>query len=372
MKAIAVKPGTTTIHLTDRDEPEIKAPDEIKLRIIRVGICGTDREEAAGGRCAAPEGADELVIGHEMFGRVVATGKNVTKVKEGDYAAFTVRRPCGKCSSCLAGRSDMCFSGEYSERGIWKHDGYQTEFVVDKEAYVVRLPEEIADIGVLMEPLSVAEKAIDESLRVQQARLPEVADAPYLLKGRRCLVAGLGPIGLLAALALRLREAEVYGLDIVDAESVHARWLTAIGGKYIDGRRIPADEIDTQIGLMDFIFEATGVASLEFSLLDALSLNGIYVLTGIPAGSRPLDIPGAELIRRLVLNNQVMLGSVNASHEHYRMAVDDLFRAKQRWGDHIVKLITHRYGYADFAEGLKRPGQDEIKVVVEWTSSQDR
>lgn len=366
MKAIAVKPGTTQIHFVERDEPRVQAPDDIKLQVQRVGICGTDREEAAGGRCAPPDGQDELVIGHEMFGRVVEIGSEIKQVKVGDYAAFTVRRSCEKCPACLAGRSDMCYTGEYTERGIWKRDGYQTQFVVDKEAYAVRIPDEIEDIGVLTEPMSVAEKAIDESLKLQQARLPDATLSPDWLNGRRCLVAGLGPIGLLAAVALRLRNAQVYGLDIVDAKSVRSNWLETIGGEYIDGRQVPADKIDDQIGAMDFIFEATGVASLEFNLLDALDYNGVYVLTGIPAGSRPLDIPAADLIRQLVLNNQAMLGSVNASREHYRLAVDDLVKAKQRWGDHIAKLITHRHAYSDFDEALKHHGEDEIKVILEW------
>jgi threonine dehydrogenase-like Zn-dependent dehydrogenase len=366
MKAISVKPGTKIIHVIDRDEPRVQAPDEIKLQVLNVGICGTDREEAAGGRCAPPEGHDELVIGHEMIGKVVEIGADVKKVKVGNYAVFTVRRPCEECPACKMGRSDMCYSGEYSERGIWKRDGYQTEFVVDNEPYVIKLPQEIAQIGVLTEPLSVAEKAIDESLRAQQSRLPDAVSSPDWLDGRRCLVAGMGPIGLLAALVLRLHGAEVYGLDIVDEESVRARWLKSIGGQYIDGRQVPANRIDTQIGTMDFIFEATGVANLEFNLLDALAINGIYVLTGIPSGSRPLSIPGAELIRSLVLKNQVMLGSVNASSEHYRMAVEDLVKAQHRWGDHVAGLITHRYAYTDYEKSLEFHGQDEIKVIVEW------
>ncbi len=94
-------------------------------------------------------------------------------------------------------------------------------------------------------------------------------------------------------------------------------------------------------GEMDLIFEATGVPSLEFNLLDALSINGGYVLTGVPGGDRPLQIPGAEIIRNLVLKNQVMMGSVNAARCHFRMAVDDL-------------LHKHR--------------ADEIKVVLQWAA----
>jgi threonine dehydrogenase-like Zn-dependent dehydrogenase len=368
MKAVALTPGTPASRLTDISEPSVVSPDEVKVRILRVGICGTDREEASGGRALAPQGKKELVIGHEMFGQVVEAGKSVTRVKPGDYAVFTVRRGCGECLPCLMNRSDMCLTGRYRERGIWGMDGYQTEFVVDGEQYIVRVPADLKTIGVLTEPLSVAEKAIDEAMRVQSARLPEAAATPDWLYGRRCLVAGLGPIGLLASVALRLRGAEVYGLDVVDENSARPQWLAHIGGSYVDGRRIPPDKVELELGRMDLILEATGVASLEFNLLDALGKNGVYVLTGIPGGDRPLQLDGADLIRRLVLGNQIMVGSVNASRDHFQMAVDDLYCARLRWGDHVDGLITHRRPFADYQSVLTRHEQDEIKVVLEWNS----
>ena len=369
MKAIAIVPGTTTMRLVDRPEPSIAAPDEIKLRVIRVGICGTDREEAVGGRAQAPAGQKELVIGHEMFGQVLETGSAVTLVRPGDYAVFTVRRSCGHCAPCGMNRSDMCETGEYGERGIWGVDGYQTEYVVDKEQYVVRVPPELEAIGVLTEPLTVVEKAIDEAVRVQFGRLPDALVTPNWLHGRRCLVAGLGPVGLLAAMVLRLRGAQVYGLDIVDADTKRPQWLATIGGSYIDGRLVHADEVDDKIGTMDLILEATGAPGVAFNLLDALALNGVYALTGIPGGNGMLQIPGAELIRELVLDNQVMLGSVNAARGHFQMAVDDLAEANLRWGDHIATLITQRFIYTDFADALDHHDPDEIKVVVEWPAS---
>ncbi len=369
MKAIALHPGTTTLHLVDRPEPSITAPDEVKVRILRVGICGTDREEASGGRALAPDNQQDLVIGHEMFGQVVAVGKSVTRVQPDDYAVFTVRRGCGKCLPCAMNRPDMCRTGEYHERGIWGLDGYQAEFVVDREQYVVRVPPELEPVGVLSEPLSIAEKAIDEAVRLQVTRLPDAPATPDWLYGRRCLVAGLGPVGLLAAMALRLRGAEVYGLDIVDADTARPKWLEAIGGQYVDGRQVPADQVDDTLGPMELILEAAGIADVEFNLLDALAANGVYVLTGIPGGDRPLQIPGAELIRQLVLDNQVMLGSVNAARDDFQMAVDDLAHAHLLWGDHLGQLITHRYPHADFATALDKHQPDEIKAVIEWAEA---
>jgi threonine dehydrogenase-like Zn-dependent dehydrogenase len=366
VKAIAIVPGTAGSRLVDRPEPSITKPDEVKVRIIRVGICGTDREELAGGRADAPDGQKELVIGHEMFGQVMTVGASVTRVKPGNFAVFTVRRGCGECPSCLMNRSDMCHSGKYRERGIRGMDGYQAEYVVDQEQYSVLVPDELEPVGVLMEPLSVVEKAIDEALQVQKVRCPDAATIPAWFHGRRCLVAGLGPVGLLAAMVLRLRGGEVYGLDVVDSKTARPKWLEAIGGHYIDGRQVPADQVAKKIGFMDFILDASGIASLEFNLLDALALNGIYALTGIPGGERPLQISGAQLIRQLVLGNQIMLGSVNAARGHFQMAVDHLAQAHLRWGSQIAGLVTHKYPWHQFVGHPDEHQTESIKEVVEW------
>ena len=362
MKALAVIPGTRTLRLVDRPEPSIAESDEIKLRVLRVGICGTDREAAAGGRAKAPPHHEDLVLGHEMFGQVADVGRTVTLVTPGDYALFTVRRSCGRCRSCAMNRSDMCQTGLYSERGIWALDGYQTEYVVDREEYLVRVAPEVADVGVLAEPFSIVEKAISEAVHLQLTRLPDSATELDWLSGKRCLVAGLGPVGLLAALSLRLRGGEVWGLDIVDAGTPRPVWLDVIGGNYLDGRQMAID----QIGTFDLIFEATGVASLEFDLLDALATNGVYAVTGIPSGDRPLTLSGAAFIRRLVLRNQVIVGSVNASRDHFQLAVNDLVRAEARWPQGVKNLITHRHPFEDFESAFQHHGSDEIKVVLEW------
>jgi glucose 1-dehydrogenase len=366
VRALAIGPETKAVRIVERPRPTFKGGGDVELRVLRVGVCGTDREEIAGGRACPPADEKELVIGHEMLGQVIAVSSNVARVRPGDFAVLTVRRGCGKCRPCAMNRPDMCASGRYRERGIWGLDGYQTDCVVDADSFVVRVPAELESIGVLTEPLSVAEKAIEEAVRVQVARLPGALAARDWLCGRRCLVAGLGPIGLLAALVLRLRDATIVGLDVVDGESARPRWLRGIGGQYVDGREVAAKHLGDEVGTFDLILDATGIASLEFDLLDALNFNGAYVLTGLPGGNRPLEVEGAGLIRHLVLRNQVMLGSVNASRDHFQRAVDDLGRAHLRWGDHVGKMITHRYHCEDFEKALTDHGPDAIKVVVEW------
>ncbi|MCU0431595.1 MAG: glucose 1-dehydrogenase [Cytophagaceae bacterium] len=365
MKSISTVPGSKVLQLVDRQEPQLTAPDEIKLKITQIGICGTDREIAHGGRADAPAGSTELVLGHEMIGKVIEVGAQVTTVKPGDYALFIVRRDCGMGHECCKDRSDMCCSGLYTERGIRARDGYMAEYVVDKEPYVIKIPQELADIGVLTEPMSVSVKALDEAIKVQAARIPGTTYDSYL-KGRKALVVGLGPIGLLGAIALRLRGAEVIGMDIVDATSPRPTILKELGGTYINGKEIAADQIDELHGHIDLIFEAAGVAKLGFELIDALGINGIYVMTGVPGAGRPADIPAGALMQQMVLMNQVLIGSVNASKEHNYMAIRDLVEARKRWGKTIENIITERLPFTEFEKGIANTHSDEIKTILEW------
>jgi threonine dehydrogenase-like Zn-dependent dehydrogenase len=366
VKAIALVPSTAELGLIDRPEPLIAEAHDVKLQVLRVGICGTDREEAAGGRAAAPPGRRELIIGHEMLGRVVEIGSAVSAVRPGDLATLTVRRECGHCPACVIHRSDMCYSGDYADRGIKREDGYQAEYVVDSERYALKIPADAASVGVLAEPMSIAQKAISEALQLQAARLPDMDAPEQWLRGRLTLVAGLGPVGLLAAFALRLRGAEVLGLDVVNADSRRATLLERIGGKYVDGRKTGPAALGSYFGEIELILEATGVAHLEFDLLSALGRNGIYVLTGLPGGDRPVSVDAPALVRGLVLGNQVMVGSVNASYQQFEAGIDDLQNAVATWGEALSEMITHRFKREDFRHALTEHRADEIKAVIEW------
>ena len=193
MKAIAVVPGSS-VQPVDRPEPQISAPDQVKMRVLRVGVCGTDREQIAGGHAHIPPGQSDMVIGHEVLGQVVEVGAAVTRVRVGDHAVFTVRRGCGQCLPCAMNRPDMCHTGKYVERGIRLGDGFQSEFVVDAEQFAILVPPSLVSLGILCEPLSVVEKSLDTVARIQQSRVPDAAATPDWFHGRRCLIAGLGPI----------------------------------------------------------------------------------------------------------------------------------------------------------------------------------
>ncbi len=366
MKALSLKPHTTSIALTDVPEPHIAQPDHIKMKVLQVGICGTDREQAEGGRADAPEGKSELILGHEMFGVVTEVGNKVAGVDVGDYGVFTVRRGCNKCVACLNQRSDMCFTGNYTERGIKGADGFQTEYVVDTQPYFIKVPPSARTVGVLTEPMSVAAKAIDEAVIIQNARLGSFSPGTNWLDGKKAIIAGLGPIGLLAAFALRLRGVTVFGIDVVDEDNLRCQLLREIGGIYIDGRKVKTTDIDDAYGEADFVFEATGIAQLQIELLDTLGVNGIYVATGIPAGERPLLIPASDVMRQMVLKNQLLLGSVNASIHHYKMAVSDLQASLERWPGTLEKLITKVVPVTDFDTVLHEHTPDQIKSVIQW------
>jgi threonine dehydrogenase-like Zn-dependent dehydrogenase len=367
MKAITIVPHVAEVTLTDVSEPEITSPYDIKIRVLQVGICGTDREEVAGGRADAPDGKRSLIIGHEMFGQVIKTGSKVQIAKKGDFGLFTVRRGCNECPACLNNRSDMCYTGKYTERGIKGADGFQAEYVIDNEQYFIQVPNSCKDIGVLTEPMSVAAKAIDEALVIQQARQKDIGPEGNWLKGKKALVAGLGPIGLMTVFALRLQGATVTGLDIVDEMSLRVQILRNLQGNYIDGRKVQTTNIDDTFGEFDFVFEATGIAMLQIQLIDTLANNGIYIATGIPAGNRPMTITAGEIMQQLVLKNQILLGSVNAGIKHYKMAVEYLQQSQEYWPGLIEKVITNRFSYEEYDNALHSHQKDEIKVVVKWT-----
>lgn len=362
MKAIAIVPHTKTVQLIDREDPKIETPTQVKVRVLQVGICGTDREEVSGGRADAPPGEKMLIIGHEVLGEVVQVGEAVKSIKPKDLVVIMVRRPCSECEMCKKGCADMCETGNYTERGIKQRHGFHQEFVIDEEKYMIWVPQALLGTAVLTEPTTVVEKAIDHASRLQVARQPLDPDPKKWLQGKKVLVAGLGPIGLLAAMVLRLRGANVVGMDIVEPHTPRARILEAMGGKYI-----AAKEVNARGQTFDLILEAAGIPKLDFQLPQFLATNGVYVLTGVAGDGPALSVDAAKLMRDLVLKNQIIFGSVNAGLAHFKQAVLDLEEAEKRWRGVIQQLITSKTPFTRFEEVLEKKKPDEIKAVIEWT-----
>ncbi len=367
MKAIAVVPGTREIQLIDQDVPRLTRPADVRLRMLDVGICGTDREICAFQYGTPPPGDDHLVIGHESLGEVVEVGAGVTRLRPGDLVVPMVRRPCAHddCVACRAGRQDFCFTGDFSERGIKNLHGFMTELVVDDERYMHPVPRALRDVAVLVEPLTIAEKALIQVDQVQR-RLPWACDVEPGRARRAChraVVIGAGPVGLLGAMALVVRgfETAVYSREV--APNPKAELVTAIGARYVSSQDVTPAQLAEEIGNIDLVYEATGASVVAFQVMEALGTNGIFVFTGVPGRKAPIELDTDLIMRNLVLKNQVVFGTVNAGVEAFQAAIADVGLFQQRWPSALRALITGRHPVEAYRELLVGPAQG-IKNVL--------
>jgi threonine dehydrogenase-like Zn-dependent dehydrogenase len=358
MKAIGVTPSDRKIQLlANHPEPVLSAPDHVKLRMLEVGVCGTDKEICAFLYGTPPAGSGYLVLGHESLGEVVEVGKGVTRVKVGDLVVPTVRRPCSdpSCASCLHDRQDFCFTGGFTERGIKEAHGYMTELVVDREKYMNPVPRDLREVAVLVEPLTIAEKALIQVWDVQ-ARLPWTPAAGRG-QGHRAVVLGAGPVGLLGAMALVRRGFTTFVASLEPLESPNASVARAIGATYLSTSSLPLRDLPGKVGNIDLVYEATGAARASFELLEVLGTNGVFVFTGVPGRKEPIEIDAPLLIRNLVLKNQLVIGTVNAGRDAFEAAIRDLADFKNRWPDALRSLITRKVPLDAWSDVLLgRPG----------------
>jgi glucose 1-dehydrogenase len=274
MKAIAVFPGKpNSVHLAELPKPSISdIPDGrgVLVKVLRVGVDGTDKEINAAEYGAAPEGYDFLVIGHESFGQVEAVGDNVTELRPGDYVVATVRRP-GSSVYDRIGTYDMTTDDTYFERGINLRHGYLAEYYVDDPEYIVKIPRGLKEVAVLLEPTTVVEKGVAQAYEIQR-RL-------RVWRPRRAAVMGAGTIGLLATLVLRLRGLEVTTFGLTRKPYRNSDLIEAIGGRYESTSDVPILEGAKQYGPFDLIFEATGYSPIVFDSARALGKNGVLFLS---------------------------------------------------------------------------------------------
>jgi threonine dehydrogenase-like Zn-dependent dehydrogenase len=346
MKALAVFPSQRAVKLVDHPEPAVTTPTGVKLRMLAVGICGTDREIVSFQYGTPPAGSEYLVIGHESLGEVMEVGAAVRRVKPGDLVVTMVRRPCPhpECLPCREGRQDFCTTGDFTERGIRGAHGFATEFVVDDEVYMNVVPAALREVAVLAEPLTIAEKAITQVWQVQR-RLPWIAPEKPPAQGRspRAVVLGAGPVGLLGAMALVRGGFETTVYSRASGPHDKAGLVSSFGATYVAAETTTLDELATRIGNIDLVYEATGAARVSFQMLERLGTNGVFVFTGVPGRKAPIELDADLIMRRLVLDNQVVFGTVNASRADYEAAIRDLGAFVQSWPDAVRRLITGRH-----------------------------
>ncbi|MDF2692719.1 MAG: Glucose 1-dehydrogenase [Labilithrix sp.] len=358
MQALAVFPERRELQIVDVPAPVRHGDREVTVRIREVGICGTDREICEFHYGTPASGSERLVLGHEALGEVVEVGSGVRTLAPGDLVALTVRRPCDSpsCVACRAGRQDFCVTGDFIERGIKGADGYLTELVVEHERYLVRVPRRLADVGVLVEPLTIAAKAsvdLDAILRRY----------PWEPVGLRALVLGAGPIGLLGAMMLVARNVTTFVYSLQPADSDRAELTRSFGAEYVSARDTALPELSSRIGAADIVFEAVGSAKVAFGALSALAPNGVFILSGVPGGRKPIEIDLDGIMRDIVLKNQVLFGTVNASRSAFEAAVRQLEQFMGLFPDALRGLITRRAKLEEAPELLRRPSG--IKQVVE-------
>lgn len=346
MQALTVQPGRADSIAVEETAEPTPGPDELRVAGVAIGVCGTDREIAAGNYGWAPPGRDRLVLGHESLGRVLEAPQG-SDFTEGDLVVGVVRRPDPvPCGACAHGEFDMCRNGQYTERGIKQIDGYGSQTWCVETDYAVRLDEGLKDVGMLMEPTTVVAKAWEQVYRIGQRSWFEP---------RTALVTGAGPIGLLAALLGIQNGLEVHVLDRVTS-GPKPSIVSALGATYHHG------SIEEEFGKIhpDIVIEATGVGSLVFDAMAVTGSYGIVALTGVSPAGRTLTVDAGGLNRDIVLGNDAVVGSVNANLRHYRQAADALAKADPQW---LASLITRRVPLAHAEQAFTRES-DDVKVVV--------
>ncbi len=331
----------------------------VLVKVLRVGVDGTDKEINAAEYGAAPPGSDILVLGHESFGQVEDIGPNVWEVRPGDYVVATVRRP-GSSLYDVIGTSDMTTDDTYFERGINLRHGFLTEYYVDDVQYLAKVPAALKEVGVLVEPCTVVEKGIHQAYEIQR-RL-------RVWRPQRAAVLGAGTIGLLATLVLRLRGLDVTTFGLAQKPYRNADLLEALGARYVSTRDLTIGDGAKAFGPFDLMFEATGFSPVVFESMEALGKNGVLVLSSVTGGNRRVEIPADRINLDFVLGNKVMVATVNANREYFETAVRDLAHAEALYAGWLRQLLTHPVkGLENFGELFKHltNGSGAIKVFCE-------
>lgn len=349
MRALTIVPGKAhSASVQDIPDPD-SSDGSILVRALDLGICGTDFELISADYGWPPPGSDHLVLGHESLGRVIEAPANSGFEKD-DLVVGIVRRPDPvPCIACGIGEWDMCRNGKYTERGIKERNGFGSEIWRIEPSFAVRLDQDLRHVGVLMEPASVLAKAWDHITRI--GRRAE-------WKPKTLLIAGAGPIGLLAALMGVQRGLETHVLDKVEG-GLKPQLVRDLGGTYHTGAI-------KDIGIApDIVIECTGVVPLIADAMTYLGNDGILCLAGVSSHHQAISLDLGNINRDMVLQNKVMFGSVNANRRHWELAQQSLAKADRNW---LNRLISRREPLDHWSQALERK-PDDIKVVIEFAAN---
>jgi threonine dehydrogenase-like Zn-dependent dehydrogenase len=351
MLAITVTPGVTGAARLDQLEEPDHTGDQLLVQTLTLGVCGTDREIVDGRYGWAPPGRDRLVLGHESVGRVL-TAPAGRGFAAGDLVVGIVRRPDPEpCECCAQGEFDMCRNGKYRERGIKEIDGYGAELVTLEPEFAVKLDPSLGMLGVLTEPTSVVAKAWEQIDSIRYRACRPLACA---------LITGAGTIGMLASLLGVQRGIEVHVLDRV-REGPKPEVARSLGASYHTGTVADA----CRSVAPDVVLECTGVPELVVEAVQSTAPAAVACLLGVSPRGRALSVDVGSLNNELVLENDVVFGSVNANHRHFTAAADALAAGDREW---LARLITRRVPLAEWTHALEKSDTD-IKTVIEFTGA---
>jgi threonine dehydrogenase-like Zn-dependent dehydrogenase len=347
MRAITLTPGVAnSARLDEVDEP--RASDgPILVRTLALGVCGTDHEILSGLYGVAPPGQERLILGHESLGVVVEAPAD-SGFAAGDHVVGIVRRPDPvPCPACASGEWDMCRNGLYTERGIKELHGFGSELFRLEPDFAVKVDASLSLTAVLMEPASIVAKAWDHIERIGRR---SGSWSP-----RNLLVTGAGPIGLLVAMMGAQRGLDLHVLDR-HSSGPKPQLVRELGGHHHTSAGSLADMA------FDVVLECTAATPLIVEAMTRCAPAGIVCLVGVSTPGQKIEFDIGGLNRTLVLNNEVVFGSVNANRSHYELAAAALAAADRSWLD---RLITRRVPLVRWNEALQ-PRPDDIKVVIDF------
>ena len=354
MKAGIVTPGQKdSARLIEMDMPVISSGQAL-VRLLELGIDGTDIEINRGEYGETPPDKDFIVLGHEAVGQIENPG--TTQLGKGDFVVPMVRRP-DDCVDCQRGQLDMCLVGNYRECGIKGAHGFLREYLAEDVDFLVPVPKELRNIAVLTEPTSIATKGIEQAMEFHNRSANPINIA---------VVLGAGPLGLLTTALLKLYDYDIYTLDVVPRSSVKAQLVESVGANYVDGNVSSVVSLADKIGNLDLIMEATGNSTVAFQAMSVLGTNGILCLMGVSTGQKPLEVNASCLNMQMVLGNKMVFGTVSSNRGHFERSVESLIHIEERWPGWLSRLITRRLTLDKFRDALD-PAPDNIKTVIELT-----
>jgi threonine dehydrogenase-like Zn-dependent dehydrogenase len=343
MQALVTSPGVAGSTRVEEIREPAQAPHEVLLRVLEVGVCGTDREIDHGQFGIAPVDGAGLVLGHEALAVVERDGHGFAR---GDLVTATVRRSCGHCLSCRDGAPDSCLTGDYRERGITRLDGFACELVAEDATQLVPVPSSLGRLGVLAEPTSICARALRHARTIGGRQ-------PWQLE--RALVLGSGAVGSLTTMLLRLQGVEVCVASLEEQSPL----VEALGATYVSTGGAALDEL----GSFDLVVEAAGNAQLAVDALGLLRRSGVACLIGIDGRDQTVELDGRVLSLDFVLGNRVVFGSVNAHRRDWQAAVDALDRARARWQDVLESFVSLRVPLDRFADAFDHRGGKATLVL---------